>query len=257
MVDETSIVYPIKGKNDPDLCGTAVMISAGADFQLFRETLNIAPDMYLKFLNGRILPNAAWQEGISLAGPIVGAPYAVMGLELLSAWGAERFIFYGWCGSIDENIEIGDVVVPSAAVIDEGTSLHYHGKPGMKVYPDPAASEALAAQIADSGLTCRRGAVWTTDGIFRETPEKVRTFQRYGACVVEMEVSALFCVAAYLKRPLSAVLVVSDTLSGGVWRTGFKDARFLENRVRMVEVIRKTCQRPEFKNTTPPSESAT
>ena len=61
----------------------------------------------------------------SITGPFIGAPYAAMLLETLIAWGARRIIFLGWCGAVAEEVKIGDIILPTAALIDEGTSGHY------------------------------------------------------------------------------------------------------------------------------------
>ena len=49
------------------------------------------------------------EKGICFAGPYVGAPYGVMILESLIAKGAEKIIVLGWCGSLTQEISIGDI----------------------------------------------------------------------------------------------------------------------------------------------------
>jgi purine-nucleoside phosphorylase len=86
------------------------------------------------------------------------------------------------------------------------------------------------------------GAVWSTDGVYRETREKVETFQRAGVLAVEMEISALFSVARFRGVELGGILVVSDELSSFVWRPGFKDDRFIAGRHTACQMVKELCQ---------------
>ena len=78
-------------------------------------------------------------KGGCVAGPMMGAPYAAYVLEQLIASGAQRIVFLGWCGAVSPDLKIGDVIVPSSAFVDEGTSVHYsHREIGtiVRSFPD-------------------------------------------------------------------------------------------------------------------------
>jgi uridine phosphorylase len=144
----------------------------------------------------------------------------VLGLEKLIALGAGRIWVTGWCGSLQADLRIGDLVVPVDALPEEGTSQHY-----PLPQPDPATDEglrkALAAALERRGLNARSGRLWTTDAVYRETRDKVLAMGRAGVLAVDMEISALLTVAAYRGVRLAGLLVVSDELSGGAWHPGF------------------------------------
>jgi purine-nucleoside phosphorylase len=95
----------------------------------------------------------------------------------------------------------------------------------------------IQAQIQDAAIRSRSGRVWSTDGVFRETPPKVRRFTRMGAQAVDMETSALFTVAAFRHVDLSALLVVSDTLAGMRWQHGFRTEAFARGRSAALDVL--------------------
>jgi purine-nucleoside phosphorylase len=86
------------------------------------------------------------------------------------------------------------------------------------------------------------GAIWTTDAVYRETREKVESYQKQGVLAVEMEVSALFSVARFRQVELGAMLVVSDELSALKWRPGFKDKRFVAGRKIACRMVKEACQ---------------
>ncbi len=46
------------------------------------------------------------------------------------------------------------------------------------------------------------GKIWTTDAIYRETPQEIAAWKEAGCIGVEMEYSALLAAAAYRNLPL-------------------------------------------------------
>jgi len=88
----------------------------------------------------------------------------------------------------------------------------------------------VAQACAGAGLAVSIGGVWTTDAVFRESPDKIERFRALGAVAVDMEASALFTVAAFLEIKAAALLVVSDELSSLTWRPGFNHPQFLQTR---------------------------
>ncbi len=55
-----------------------------------------------------------------LAGPMLGAPQAVLVLEKMIALGVNEVIAAGWCGSLQPQVEIGHLVLPTGAFSEEG-----------------------------------------------------------------------------------------------------------------------------------------
>ena len=240
-VEEAGIVRPVVTRNSPKLGPLAVLVAPGGDYHTLRTRLmaldrDIDRTLYLGNLFGK-------SGAFCIAGPLMGAPYAVMVLETLVAWGASRFLFYGWCGGIAEVLQPGDVIVPHAAFVDEGTSMHYGQTTGDCVHA-ASANREIKRLLADGGMAFSEGPIWTTDAIYRETPSKIRQFQQRAALGVEMEVSALFSAARYLRVELGALLLVSDRVSPDRWHPGFRDPAFLESRNRLVERIAIWCQQP-------------
>jgi uridine phosphorylase len=164
-------------------------------------------------------------DGGSFSGPAMGAPMAVMLLEKLIALGGRRFVVFGSCGALAPGLAIGDCLVPTWAVSQEGTSRHY---------PLPAAprvSTRLTAEVhamltRQWGQPPARGGVWTTDAPYREGRETIRRLRDLGVAGVDMELSALLTVAAFRGVELAAVLVVSDLVRADGWQAGFTASPF-------------------------------
>jgi nucleoside phosphorylase len=222
------------------------MVSNLRDLEAIQEGL---PDSWAgscrSLFNSRLQLPAA-PSGACLVGPVMAAAYAVMLLETLAARGARRVLYFGWCGALDANIEIGDVVVPAGSVVDEGTSPAYGVGAGSRVAPTPGWQQTVhGAVTAIRDLVVHQAVVWTTDAVFRETPRRVAHFtEAHQARAVEMEVSALFSAADFLGVQMAAVLVVSDSLAGGQWRPGFSSPRFLQTRKALGAWIGALVQAP-------------
>jgi purine nucleoside phosphorylase len=237
------VVEPFRPGGASEVGELALLVSGGGDLKRLGETLPLVSPGE-RIMMSHIRPEAADSPRFCAAGPMVGAPYAAMLLETLVARGVRRAVFIGWCGALSPNLSIGDLLVPEAALVDEGTSVGYGRLRDEPVAPDPALSESLREAIARRGRPPRRGAVWTTDAIYRETPSKIRKFRDRGAVAVEMETSALFTVGRFRNISVAALLVVSDSLADFTWRPGFRDPRFQSGRRLAREVLSEQCPKP-------------
>jgi uridine phosphorylase len=121
------------------------------------------------------------------------------------------------------------LVIPTSAIAEEGTSLHYP-LPSGAPQTDQDLTFALQESLRKKGEICRLGKVWTTDAPYRETKSKVKSYQDQGVLAVEMEMSALMTVAAYRGVKMVGLLVVSDELFNLIWHTGFRDPAFKRKR---------------------------
>lgn len=238
---DDAIVRPIKGRRSPELGPLAFLIATALDLTEIRRRLALPREESRHLFTSRM-----WHTSqATIVGPMVGAPYAVMVLETLISWGARRFLFLGWCGALVETLQIGDILLPDSAIVDEGTSGHYrNASQSIIAEPSVRMNVEIQAQIQDAAIPSRSGRVWSTDGVFRETPEKVRRFTQMGARAVDMETSALFTVAAFRRVDLTALLVVSDTLAGMRWQHGFRTEAFARGRSAALDVLLQMLPRP-------------
>lgn len=155
-------------------------------------------------------------EDILVFHPGVGAPVAVAVFEEVIALGCKKFICCGSAGVLNGNIATGHIIIPTAAVRDEGISYHYL-PPDREV---SASAEGVAALV--SILECHQleyllTKTWTTDAIYRETAMKVQRRLAEGCQVVEMEAASLFAVAQFRGVSLAQILYGSDNISGDDW----------------------------------------
>lgn len=226
MSDRRAIVNPIRGKSPPHTGNLAIVAATEGDLRLLARLTDLPVVDQRKLFISRLSVVADDRQRFTLAGPLIGSPYAAMIVETLGVWGVKRILFIGWCGAVSPRVRAGDIIVPERALVDEGTSGHY-GDPRCRV----ALPARTLAQQARQALRHHRapfhdGPVWTTDAIFRETVEKVEHYQARGALAVEMELSAVLTVARFRGMEAAGILVVSDELSDFKWRPGFTTPAF-------------------------------
>jgi uridine phosphorylase len=154
----------------------------------------------------------------------IGAPAAVTVLEELIAWGVRKFISVGTAGTLQDDINIGDLIVCSQAIRDEGASHHYL-PPSKYAAASPSMTARIESSLKTLGRSYRTGTSWTIDTPYRETVAEARRYKDEGVATVEMEAAALFTVAAYRKVELGALLTVSDSLAGLKWQPEFHAPR--------------------------------
>lgn len=131
--------------------------------------------------------------------------------------GAGQYIMFGACGSLDNGITEGRVIVPDYAYRDEGLSYHY-------LAPEEYIKVENADKVADfmerNGISYVVGKTWTTDAIFRETKNKVERLRQEGCIAVEMECSAVQAVCNFYGLKFYNFLFAGDFFEPDGWNQG-------------------------------------
>ena len=156
--------------------------------------------------------------------PGIGAPLAAALLEYVIALGCKKFIACGVAGVLDKDIAVGHIVVPSAAVRDEGTSYHYL-PPGREVKASPEGVAAIEDVLKRRGYDYIVSKTWTTDAYYRETQGRIALRRSQGCLTVEMEAAAFFAVARFRNVVFGQILYGGDDVSGETWDSRTWNAR--------------------------------
>lgn len=153
---------------------------------------------------------------VAVLHPGVGAPMAAAFMEEAIALGAKKIIACGGAGVLDSSIGVGHVIVPTAAVRDEGTSYHYL-PPAREVPADPVIVKNIVRVLEKHGVPHDEGKTWTTDAIYRETRAKVARRREEGCICVEMETATFFAVAQFRGVQFGQLLYGGDDVGGEIW----------------------------------------
>lgn len=176
--------------------------------------------------NGRVGRN------LVLCKSYIGAPAAVMAMEVMIASGVRRILMLGVSGSLSPSCPIGSYVIPTWGVREEGTSYHYLPS---GVCPKPSMRLVRELRTGLSSLEPRLGGVWSTDAPYRETPRKIREYAGKGVLAVDMETTAMMAVAMRRKSEFAAVLTISDMVCGDRWAPAFGTKALARARDKLCE----------------------
>lgn len=172
-----------------------------------------------------------------------GSPMAAVLIEELIALGFERFLVIGAAGhpakTIPAQLQVGELVVAEKALIYEGTSGHYD-RNATESHPDRDLLRDLCAALTSLDISFDRGAIATTDALYRETRGFISSLVQQDVLAVDMEMSALFTVAGYHGKAIGGLLFISDLIeTAGEWKLGLLQGRYEELQDRLFDVIIK------------------
>jgi uridine phosphorylase len=155
-------------------------------------------------------------DRIAVFHPGVGAPMAAGHMEEAIASGCNTFVACGGAGAVIPGLALGHVVVPTAAVRDEGTSYHYL-PPSREIACDPEHVAAAVAVLERRDIPYTKGKTWTTDAPYRETRSRIERRRAEGCLTVEMETAAFIAVARFRGVRFAQYLYAGDDVSGDQW----------------------------------------
>src|SRR6478609_1888717 len=153
---------------------------------------------------------SATAGGITIINFGMGSPNAATIMDCLTAIKPEAVLFLGKCGGLKKKSDIGDLILPIAAIRGEGTSNDYF-PPEVPALPSFALQKAISTTIRDNQQDYWTGTVYTTnrrvwehDGDFKKYLKKIR------AMAVDMETATIFTTGFANEIPTGALLLVSD-----------------------------------------------
>lgn len=155
-------------------------------------------------------------EQLAIFHPGIGAPLAAGIFEEVIALGVRSCIACGGAGVLDKDIQVGEVIVPYAAIRDEGVSYHYL-PPSREVEVDPQIVGTIQKVLEGKSVPYILTKTWTTDAFYRETVAKVQLRKEEGCKSVEMEAAAFLAVAQFREVAFGQLLYGGDDLGSEEW----------------------------------------
>jgi len=164
------------------------------------------------------------------------APDTAMTTEILCAAGAESLIRIGSCGSLQDHVKIGDLVIVTGAIRGEGTTSYYVPK-SFSTVAHPQIISALRQAAENLRIRYHLGWIFTTDALFQETPALIQELNEQKVSSIDMVTSTFLTIAQLRNKRAGAILAVSDECLYG--KFGFRDPLFLAAEEKMVDVAQK------------------
>lgn len=152
----------------------------------------------------------AYAEGITIINFGMGSPNAAIIMDLLSAVQPKACLFLGKCGGISKKNQIGDLILPIAAIRGEGTSNDYY-PPEVPALPAFMLQRAVSTAVRNHSRDYWTGTVYTTNRRIWEHDEQFKQYLlKTRAMAVDMETATLFTTGFANHIPTGALLLVSD-----------------------------------------------
>lgn len=150
------------------------------------------------------------EAGLTIINFGIGSANAALVMDLLGAVHPKAALFLGKCGGLKRKTELGDFILPIAAIRGDGTSDDYFDTK-VPALPSFSIQKEASDIIQKHGLNYWTGTIYTTtrrvwehDMAFREYLTNVR------AIGIDMESATLFIVGFYNEIPKGALLLVTD-----------------------------------------------
>ncbi|MFZ9993405.1 MAG: AMP nucleosidase [Steroidobacteraceae bacterium] len=157
----------------------------------------------------RPMPNAT-ADGITMINFGMGSANAATVMDLLSAVSPKAVLLLGKCGGLKKKNQVGDLVLPIAAIRGEGTSGDYL-RPEVPALPAFSLQRAVSTMIRDLGFDYWTGTVFTTNRRVWEHDDKFKEYLRETrAMAIDMETATIFAAGFANRIPSGALLLVSD-----------------------------------------------
>jgi len=152
----------------------------------------------------------ATANGITIINFGMGSAMAATIMDLLSAINPAAVLFLGKCGGLKKKTQIGDLILPIAAIRGEGTSNDY-ALPEIPALPSFRLQRSVSSMIKKHELDYWTGTVYTTNRRVWEHDDKFKEYLReLRAMAIDMETATIFVVGFVNDIPKGALLLVSD-----------------------------------------------
>jgi len=149
-------------------------------------------------------------NGITIINFGMGSALAATMMDLLTAIKPKAVVFLGKCGGLKRKNNVGDLILPIAAIRGEGTSNDYM-PPEVPALPSFALQKAISTTIREHNRDYWTGTCFTTN---RRVWEHDKGFKKYlktlRAMAIDMETATIFTTGFANKIPTGALLLVSD-----------------------------------------------
>ena len=143
----------------------------------------------------------------------IGAPYIIDFILSLGVTKCRNIIFLGSVGSLDNDIKIGDLVIPEYSICGDGASRYLNknleDELFKKEYPSIDYTNKLIKIIENKNLKYHYVPNYSVDTIFVQFYH-IDKILELGAKVIEMETAVLFKCNEILKKNITALFCVSD-----------------------------------------------
>lgn len=180
----------------------------------------------------------------------MGCPSTAIAAEELIRIGAKTLIRIGSSAALDPQIQIGDLMISTGAMKNEGTSKFYVPD-SYPAIPDLELTQMLIhtarEMTAGSDRGVYAGVTSSDDAFYGETPEFLEKLRKYKIMNLDMESSALYTVAMMRGVRAATINGTSGNLTNAEVVYTKKNERLHDAWEKEIQIVLETIYRMESK----------
>ncbi|MEM7082285.1 MAG: AMP nucleosidase [Pseudomonadota bacterium] len=158
----------------------------------------------------RPMKAATNDDGVTIVNFGIGSANAATIMDLLSARDTKGVLFLGKCGGLKKSTEIGNFILPIAAIRGEGTSDDYFPRE-VPALPSFKLHKFVSEKLNEQNIEYRTGVIYTTNRrVWEHDQVFLNKLKRMTAIGIDMETATIFIVGHHNEIARGALLLVSD-----------------------------------------------
>jgi purine-nucleoside phosphorylase len=153
---------------------------------------------------------------VSIMGSGMGMPsISIYAYELFDYYGVKQIIRVGTCGGLLEDMQLGDLVLASAASTDSAMNRQGFSAWDLTTTADRGLLSRVREKALERGLKIRTGKVFATDWFYHPDEAFIDKVRKMGVLALDMESAALYALAQQQGKRALTILSVSDVIPTG------------------------------------------
>lgn len=153
---------------------------------------------------------------VSIMGSGMGmASISIYAHELFDYYGVKQIIRIGTCGGLLPDMQVGDLVLASAASTDSSMNRQRFNGWDFSANADFELLRRVSEKAGQASLKVRTGNVFSTDWFYHPDAEFIDKLQKMGMLALDMETAALYALAQQHGTRALTILSVSDVIPTG------------------------------------------
>lgn len=153
---------------------------------------------------------------VSIMGSGMGMPsISIYAHELFDYYDVKQIIRVGTCGGLMDDMQVGDLVLASAAGTDSAMNRQRFGGYDYSAGADFGLLQKVYKEATQRGLKIKTGHIFSSDWFYHPDKTFIETMQKMGILALDMESAALYALAQQFGRRALTILSVSDVIPTG------------------------------------------
>jgi len=153
---------------------------------------------------------------VSIMGSGMGMPsISIYAHELFDYYGVEQIIRVGTCGGLLADMQVGDLVLASAASTDSAMNRLRFSDWDFSASADFELLRKVHERAIQKGLKIKTGNVFSSDWFYHPDEKFIDKLQKMDILALDMESAALYALAQQHGRRALTILSVSDVIPTG------------------------------------------